>query len=102
MNLAEIRAYQAKVSAQLQEAKAVLAGLEAHAKGQLAQTEIDAIAHLRTMHKEIDKKVHNDLKATSAIAMAAKVKSDIDAEMTKFKALLNQLSAKIKKQPAAV
>ena len=43
MNLAEIKAYQEKVNAQLQEAKAVLNGLEAHAKGKLAQSEIDGL-----------------------------------------------------------
>ena len=37
MNIAEIKAYQQKINAQLQEAKAVLNGLEAHAKGKLAQ-----------------------------------------------------------------
>jgi hypothetical protein len=35
------------------------------------------------------------------IAIAAKVKSDVDAEMTKFKASLDQLSATIKGQSAA-
>jgi hypothetical protein len=37
MNIAEIKAYQEKINAQLQEAKAALNGLEAHAKGKLAQ-----------------------------------------------------------------
>ena len=33
MNIAEIKAYQEKINAQLQEAKALLNGFEAHAKG---------------------------------------------------------------------
>ena len=41
MNIAEIKAYQEKINAQLQEAKAVLNGLEAHTKGKHAQSEID-------------------------------------------------------------
>ena len=101
MNIAEIKAYQEKVNAQLQEAKALLSGLEAHAKGKLAQSEIDTIARLKAKHQEMEKKVHQDLKTTGEVAVAAKVKSDIDTEMTKFKTSVDQLSAKIKSKPAA-
>ena len=101
MNIAEIKAYQEKVNAQLQEAKALLNGFEAHAKGKLAQSEIDAISRLKAKHQEIDKKVHQDLKVTGGVAVAAKVKSDIDAEIARFKASLDQLAAKVKSQPAA-
>lgn len=100
MNIAEIKAYQAKVDAQLHEAKAVLNGFEAHAKGKLAQSEIDAISRLKAKHQEIDKKVHRDLKTTGEVAVAAKVKSDLDAEIAKFKASLDQLAAKAKNQPS--
>jgi hypothetical protein len=101
MNIAEIKAYQAKIDAQLHEAKALLNGFEAHAKGKLAQSEIDAISRLKAKHQEIDKKVHHDLKTTGEVAVVAKVKSDIDAEIAKFKASLDQLAAKVKSQPAA-
>jgi hypothetical protein len=101
MNIAEIKAYQEKIGAQLQEAKAVLNGVEAHAKGKLAQSEIDSINRLKAKHQEIEKKVHQDLKTAGEVAVAAKVKTDIDAEMTKFKASVDQLSAKVKGQPAA-
>jgi hypothetical protein len=101
MNIAEIKAYQAKVDAQLQEAKALLNGFEAHAKGKLAQSELDAISRLKAKHQEIDKKVHQDLKTTGEVAGATKVKSDIDAEIAKFKASLDQLTAKAKSQPTA-
>lgn len=101
MNEAEIKAYQEKLRAQLQEAKAVLNGFEAHAKGKLAQSEIDTIARLKAKNQEIDKKVHQDLKVTAEVTLAAKIKSDIDAEMAKFKASLDQLNAKLKSQPAA-
>src|SRR6516165_9483276 len=101
MNIAEIKAYQEKVNAQLQQAKAVLNGLEAHAKGKLAQSEIDAINRLKAKHQEIEKKVHHDLKTAGEVAVAAKVKTDIDSEVAKFKASLDQLSAKVNKQPAA-
>jgi hypothetical protein len=101
MNIAEIKAYQEKIGAQLREAKALLDGFEAHAKGKLAQSEIDAISRLKAKHQEIDKKVHQDLKVTGEVAVAAKVKSDIDAEIVKFKASLDQVAAKVKSQSAA-
>jgi hypothetical protein len=100
MNGAEIKAYQEKLRAQLEEAKAVLNGFEAHAKGKLAQSEIDTIARLKAKNLEIDKKVHQDLKVTAEVTLAAKIKSDIDSEMAKFKASLDQLNAKLKSQPA--
>lgn len=100
MNVAEIKAYQEKIDAQLHEAKALLNGFEAHAKGKLAQSEIDTISRLKAKHQEIEKKVHHDLKTTGEVAVAAKVKSDIDAEITKFKTSLDQLAAKAKSQPA--
>ena len=101
MNIAEIKAYQEKIDAQLHEAKAMLNGFEAHAKGKLAQSEIEAISRLKAKHQEIDKKVHQDLKTTGDVAVAAKVKSDVDAEIAKFKASLDQLAAKAKSQPTA-
>ena len=101
MNILEIKAYQEKIGAQLQEAKAVLNGVEAHAKGKLAQSEIDSINRLKAKNQEIDKKVHQDLKVTGEVTLAAKIKSDIDAEMPKLKAAVDQLSAKVKSQPAA-
>ena len=101
MNIAEMKAYQEKVNAQLQEAKAVLNGLEAHAKGKLAQSEIDAINRLKAKHQEIEKKVHHDLKTAGEVAVAAKMKTDIDSEVAKFKTSLDQVSAKVNKAPAA-
>jgi len=101
MNIAEIKAYQDKINAQLQEAKALLNGFEAHAKGKMAQSEIEAIARLKAKNQEIDKKLHHDLKTAGEVAVAAKVKADIDAEMAKFKTSVDQLAAKFKSQPVA-
>ena len=101
MNIAEIKAYQDKINAQLQEAKALLNGFEAHAKGKMAQSEIDAINRLKAKHQEIEKKVHHDLKTAGEVAIAAKVKADIDAEMARFKTSVDQLDAKFKSQPVA-
>lgn len=101
MNIAEVKAYQEKINAQLHEAKALLDGFDAHAKGKLAQSEIDTISRLKAKHQEIEKKVDHDLKTAGEVAVAAKVKSNIDAEITKFKTSLDQLAAKVKSQPAA-
>jgi hypothetical protein len=99
MNIAEVKAYQEKINAQLHEAKALLDGFEAHAKGKLAQSEIDAISRLKTKHQEIETKVHHDLNTAGAVAIGAKVKSDLDTEIAKFKTSVAQLSAKAKSQP---
>jgi predicted metalloenzyme YecM len=99
MNEQEIKAYQQKIGAQLQEAKAKLDGFEAHAKGQLAQSEIDQITRLKAKKQEIDKKLHQDLRTAGEVTLAAKIKADIDADMGKFKTLLDQFTAKVKSQP---
>jgi predicted RNase H-like nuclease (RuvC/YqgF family) len=101
METMEFKAYQAKVDAQLHEAKALLEGFKAHAKGKLAQSEIDAISRLKSKRQEIEKKVHHDLKMADEVAVAARVKSDLDAEIAKFRASLDQLAAKFKSQPTA-
>jgi predicted RNase H-like nuclease (RuvC/YqgF family) len=101
MNIAEVKAYHEKVNAQLHEAKALLEAFESHAKGKLAQSEIDTISRLKAKHAEINKKVHEELKTTGEVAIGAKAKSDIDAEIAKFKTSLSQLSEKVKRQPAA-
>ena len=101
MNVAEVKAYQDKVNAQLHEAKALLEGFEAHAKGKLAQSQIDVISRLKTKHQEIEKKAQHDLKTTGEVAIAAKTKSDIDAEIAKLRDSITQLAAKAKSQSAA-
>jgi hypothetical protein len=101
MNIAEAKAYQEKVNAQLHEAKALLDGFEAHAKGKLAQSEIDTISRLKAKHQEIEKKVHHEVKTAGEVALAAKVKSDIDADLAKFKTSVAELSAKAKGRSVA-
>ena len=101
MNVAEVKAYQEKVNAQLQEAKALLEGFEAHAKGKLAQSQIDVISRLKAKHQEIEKKANHDLKTTGEVAIAAKAKPDIDAEIAKLKDSITQFAAKAKNQPAS-
>jgi hypothetical protein len=93
---ATTKAYEEKISAQLQQTRAQLEELEARAKGKLAQAEIETISHLKAKHQEIEKK-RQDLK-TSADAKAEQVKAEIDAEMAKFKTSLEQLTTKLKSE----
>jgi len=96
---AEPKTFAEKVSAQLQEAKSQIEALEASAKGKLGQAEIAAINDLKTKSQEIDKK-SQDLKTTGE-AKAAQLKAEIDADLAKFKAAAEQLSAKPKSKSAA-
>ena len=92
-----MKAFEDKLSAQLQDAKAKLEGIEAQAKGKMAQAEIDALNGLKTKRQEIDKK-RQDLKA-SGEAKAAQIKADVEADMAKFKTSLDQFSTKFKSHP---
>ena len=96
---ATTKAYEDKISAQLQLAKAQLEELEARAKGQAAQAEIEAVSHLKATKQEIDKK-HQDLK-TGGEAKAEQVKAQIDAEMARLKTGMEQLAAKLKSPKAS-
>ncbi len=93
------KAYEEKISAQLQQAKAQLGELEASAKGKMAQAEIDTINHLKTKQQEIDKK-RQDLKTTGD-AKVEQVKAEIDAEVAKLKTSLAELATKLKVEPRA-
>jgi len=95
MSTPEIKAYEEKVSAQLQQAKAQLGELEAHAKGKMSQAEIDTINRLKTKHHEIDKK-RQDLKTVSD-AKVGQIKAEIDSEVAKLKTSLADLGTKLKK-----
>ena len=93
------KAYEEKISAQLQQAKAQLGELEASAKQKMAQAEIDTVNHLKTKQQEIDKK-RQDLK-TAGEAKAEQVKTEIDSELAKLKTSLGELAAKLKVEPRA-
>ena len=94
-----MKAYEEKISAQLQQAKAQLGEFEARAKSKVAQAEIDTINHLKTKHQEIDKK-RQELK-TVADAKLDQVKAEIDAEVAKLKTSLAELAARLKVEPRA-
>jgi len=96
---AVIKAYQDKISAQVQEAKAKLEVLEATARQKKAQAEIAAIASLKTAKQDIETRL-KDLKTTSE-SNASRAKAEIDAEVAKFKSSIADLGAKLKTHTAA-
>lgn len=89
----ELKAYQDKVTAQVEQVKAKLHELEAHFKGKKADAEIEAIRGLRTAQQDIEKK-RNELK-TVGEAKAAQIKAEIDAALANINARLEQLSSKV-------
>lgn len=95
MSTPETKAYEEKVNAQLQQAKAQLGEFEAHAKGKMAQAEIDTINRLKSKHQEIDKK-RQDLKTVSD-AKVGQIKAEIDADVAKLKTSLADLGTRLKK-----
>jgi len=95
---ATLKAYQNKITAQLQEAKATLELVEAKAKAKSAQAEIAAINGLKTAKQNIDRKLQ-DLKATHDTYVSG-AKAGIDADVATFKASINELAGRLKSQPA--
>ena len=94
-----MKAYEEKISAQLQQAKAQLGEFEARARGKMAQAEIDTINYLKAKHQEIDKK-RQELK-TVADAKVDQFKAEIDAEVAKLKTSLAELATRLKVEPHA-
>ena len=91
---ATLKAYEDKVSAQIQESKTKLEQLEASAKEKGAQAELNAINSLKSTRENIHRKVQ-DLKMMHENHMAH-AQSAIDADVAAFKARIEELSAKLK------
>jgi hypothetical protein len=100
MTIAEIKAHEEKVNAQLHEAKALLEAAEAHAKKNMAQAEIDRIKAFKAKREEIEKKFHQHLKTAVDAAVALKIKSEIEPEIAKLKSSLQEVTA-AHKNPAS-
>jgi F0F1-type ATP synthase membrane subunit b/b' len=94
-NLA-LKAYEDKVRAQLQEAKAKLDLLDARARESRARAEINALSYLKKAKENIDQKLQ-DLKATHGVHVS-RAKADIDAHVASLKASLDEITAKVKGQ----
>jgi len=95
---AVIKAYQDKINAQVQEAKAQLDLLDGTARQKKAQAEISAIGSLKTAKQNIETRL-KDLKTTH-VSNVSRAKAEIDADVAKFKSSINELAAKLKTHSA--
>jgi len=91
--------FEAKVSAQLQEAKSKIAEIEAQTKGRLAQAQVDAINGFHVKRQEIEKKTQ-DLKTTTD-AKAAQAQAEIQSDISQLKTSVDQFAAQVKAKAAA-
>jgi hypothetical protein len=94
-----MKAFEDKVSAQLQEAKAKIEEIEAQAKVQKALKEIDALKDLEKRRLEIETRCY-ELK-TLGEGKVGEAKADLEARLTKLRASLDQVGAKLKSHAAA-
>jgi len=92
-----LKAYEDKIHAEVDQAKARLAHFEAQAKEARTQVETSIINKLETAKENIDRKLH-DLK-TMHDADVARAKSDIDAAVVKYKASVDEIAAKFRTPP---
>jgi uncharacterized coiled-coil DUF342 family protein len=95
---ATLKAFEDKVTAQVQEGKAKLEQLEAKARETGAQSALDAINSLKATRENIHRKVQ-DLKTTHEDHMA-RAQTAIDADVAAFKTRIEQLGAKLKPESA--
>lgn len=95
---ATLKAYQDKIAAQIQEAKSTLEQFEAKAKEKKAEAEVATINKLKTAKQNIDQKLQ-DLKTTNS-AHVTQAKAEIDAEVAKFKASMDEIATKLKTHSA--
>jgi hypothetical protein len=98
MTIAEAKAHEEKVSAQMHEVKALLNEIEAYARKNKAQAEIDKINGLKTKKEEIEKKWKQHLKTAGEAALALKIKADIEADLAKLKTSLEEVATKLRGQ----
>lgn len=94
----EPKTFEEKVSSHLHEAKSQIEAIEASAQGELAQAEVDAVKSLKKQRHEIEKK-SQDLK-TSGDGKTAQIKAEIEADIAKFNAAVEQFGAKLKSKSA--
>lgn len=88
------KAYEEKIRAQLQQAKAQLVELEARAKSDIAQAGTDLVKDMKAWRREIEEKLQ-EMKTTGD-ANAEQVKADIEAKVAKMKSSLTELGVRLK------
>lgn len=101
MTIAEVKAHQEKINAQLHEAKALLDEVEAHAKKNKAQAEINKINALKVKKQEIEKKFQHHLKTAGEAVLALKGTAEIEADLAKLKKSTDEVTARLASQSAA-
>jgi len=89
-----LKDFEARIRAQVDEAKAKLAQLETKAKETRSQNETAAVNKLNTATQDIDRKLQ-DLKSTHETHVAH-AKSEIEADVAKLKASIDDLGARFK------
>ena len=100
MTIAELKAHQDKISAQLHEAKARLEEFEAHARKNKAQAEIEKISGLKAKKQEIEKKLQQLAKTGVEAKAAVQIKANIEADLDKLKTSLGEIATRLKNQPS--
>jgi hypothetical protein len=88
------KAYEEKIRAELQQAKAQLVELEARAKSDIAQAGTDLVKDVKARRHEIEEKLQ-EMKTTGD-ANAEQVKADIEAKVAKMKSSLTELGVRLK------
>jgi hypothetical protein len=89
-----VKAFEDKITAQLHDAKSQIDQIEARGKEKLTQVQIDSINLLKSKRREIERK-REDL-STAGDAKAAEIKAEIEADVAKFGAALEQFGAGLK------
>jgi uncharacterized phage infection (PIP) family protein YhgE len=92
---AEIKAFQEKVRAQLQQANSQIEEFEARSKAEDKQVAADLISQLRSTHEKIAEK--NRELETSAVEEMEEEQAEIDAGLENIRAGLAQLDTKLKR-----
>jgi gas vesicle protein len=90
------KAYEEKIRAELQQAKAQLMELEARAKSDFAQAGTDLVKDVKARRHEIEEKLQ-EMKSTGD-ANAEQVKDDIEAKVAKMKSSLTELGVRLKRR----
>jgi len=84
--------FEDRIKAQVDEAKSRLDQFDATVKAKASRTEATTVGNLKTAKQEIDRKLQ-DLKTTHATHVA-RAKSEIEADVAKFKASVADLGSK--------
>jgi hypothetical protein len=90
-----LKTYEAKVTAQVQAAKAKLEQFQAQVKGKSTHEDAGVVSSLQSAKQNIDRKLQ-DLKKTTDSNLT-RAKADIDADVAKFTSSIDELGTRLKK-----